>query len=140
METTIHETRYHFIQEIKDSWDVFQKQHIITIDRRVAKIYCQSLGLNLTNKKEEYPWLVDPVNYTQCQEIGRRVSGEGHPLLIVPSVRHKEGINFVVFNRNILSNPREFCRLQYIFDVTKKTIKQFRGEKEIHLESLDIDI
>lgn len=140
LETTIYETRYHFIQEIKDSWDVFQSQKIIKIDRRVAKIYCQGLGLDLTNKDDEFPWLVDPVNYTQCQEIGRRVAGEGHPLLIVPSARHKDGSNMVVFNRNILSHPREHCRLQYVFDINKKTIRHFRGEEEIFLGPLDIDL
>lgn len=139
LETTVYETRYHFIQEINDSWEVFQTQKEVIIDRRVAKIYCQGLGFDLTNKKEEFPWLVDPMNYRQCQEIGRRVANEGHPLLIAPSARHEGGINFVAFNRNVLSNPREFCRLQYIFNVKEKSIKQFRGEKE-YLKPLVIEI
>lgn len=140
LETTIYETRHHFIQEIKDSWDIFQTQPTVQIDRRVAKIYCQGLGLDLSGKKEEFPWLVDPVNYIQSQEIGRRVASEGHPLLIVPSARHQQGINLVIFNPNLLSNPREYCRLHYNFDVKKKKIQCIRGEKEIFFEQSGIDI
>ncbi|MCW8386996.1 RES family NAD+ phosphorylase [Fluoribacter dumoffii] len=140
LKTTIYETRYHFIQEIKDSWDIFQTQDRIIIDRRVGKIYCEGLGLDLTDKKEEYPWLVDPDNYTKCQETGRRVAHEGHPLLIVPSARHAEGINLVVFNPNLLSNAREYCKLHYVFDVKKKKIQCFRGENEEVLKPSTIDM
>ncbi|AWN72501.1 RES family NAD+ phosphorylase [Legionella anisa] len=140
LKTTIYETRYHFMQEIKDSWEIFQTQDTVIIDRRVAKIYCQGLGLDLTGKKEEFPWLIDPNNYTQCQETGRRVAHEGHPLLIVPSARDPEGINLVVFNPALLSNPREYCRLKYIFDTKKKKIQCLRGEEEIILEQSSMNI
>ncbi|QMT59056.1 MULTISPECIES: RES family NAD+ phosphorylase [unclassified Legionella] len=140
LKTTVYETNYHFIQEIKDSWEIFQTQDMIIIDRRVAKVYCQGLGLDLTGKKEEFPWLVDSDNYTQCQETGRRVAQEGHPLLIVPSARHVQGINLVVFNPNLLSNPREYCRLQYVFDVKKRTIQCIRGEEDIILKQSEVEI
>ncbi|WP_392538809.1 RES family NAD+ phosphorylase [Legionella sp. 227] len=140
LNTTIYETRYHFVQEIKDSWDIFQNQETVIIDRRVAKIYCQGLGLDLTEKKEEFPWLIDPNNYTPCQEIGRRVAQEGHPLLIVPSARQPQGVNLVVFNPNVLSNPREFCRLQYVFDVKQRKIQCIRGENEVVLEQSEVEI
>lgn len=139
LNTTIYETRHHFIQEIKDCWELFKTQELITIDRRVAKIYCQGIGLDLSKKGKEYPWLVDPHDYSKCQEIGQRIAHEGHPLLIVPSARDAEGINLVAFNANILSNPREHCRLQYIFDVKKHQISCFRGNQEISMDECSLD-
>lgn len=129
--TTIYETQYHFIQEIKDAWEVFQSQKTVTVDRKVAKIYCEGLGIDLSAKREEFPWLVDPEDYQSCQEVGRRVAQEGHPLLITPSARHDQGINLVIFNARLLSNPREFCRLQYVVDIEKKSIKCYRGNELI---------
>lgn len=139
LETTIYETKHHFIQEISDAWDVFHTQKIIKIDRRVANIYCHGLAFDLTNKIEEFPWLVDPVNYLRCQEIGRRVSMEGHPLLRVPSARHFEGSNLVVFNPTVLSNVRNFCTLEYVLDIPAREIKIYRG-KELVLESTAMEI
>ncbi len=51
------------------------------------------------------------VNYTRCQETGRRGAREGNPLLGVPSVRHQEGVNLVAFNASVLSNSREYCKI-----------------------------
>lgn len=138
LETTIYETRYHFIQEIRDAWDVFHAQTIIKIDRRVANVFCHGLAFDLTSKTKEFPWLVDSVNYTRCQEIGRRVSIEGHPLLRVPSARHDEGSNLVVFNPTVLSNVRDFCTLQYVLDIPVRQIKIYRGNELIQ-ESWTLD-
>ena len=134
LETTIYETRYHFIQEIRNAWEVFHTQKIIKIDRRVALVHCRGLALDLTHKSGEFPWLVDPVNYTECQEIGRRVAKEGHPLLRVPSARHDTGINLVAFNPSVLSNPREHCKLQYIWDLRSGQIRVYRGDLELKIE------
>ena len=139
LETTIYETRYHFIQEIKNSWDVFHLQKLIKIDRRVAKVYCQGLAFDLTSKVKEFPWLIDPTNYLKCQETGRRVSKEGHPLLKVPSARHTEGGNIVAFNATVLSNVRDFCTLHYELDITTREMKIYRGNKPI-VKSMTVDI
>ena len=75
--------------------------------------------------------LVDPLNYTRCQETGRRVAKEGHPLLIVPSARKLGGVNVVVFKEKILSNVRDNCNLQYIYDLHDKIMKIDRGGEEL---------
>lgn len=140
LETTIVETRYHFIQEIRDSWESFQNQKIVKIDRRVAQVNCRGLAFDLSHKTNEFPWLIDSVNYTRCQEIGRRVAKEGHPLLIVPSARQEEGVNLVAFTPNILSNSREYCKLQYVLNLNDKQIKVFRGDEELRIDSGIVDI
>jgi hypothetical protein len=40
---------------------------------------------------------------------------EGHPGLLAPSSRFK-GTNMVIFNPDVLSNPRLHCYLTYFFD------------------------
>ncbi|WP_019217476.1 RES family NAD+ phosphorylase [Legionella tunisiensis] len=131
LETTIFETRHHFIQEIRSSWESFRNQKEVKIDRRVAIVNCHGLAFDLTQKTEEFPWLVDAVNYIRCQEIGGRVAREGHPLLRVPSARHQEGVNLVTFNTSVLSNPREYCKLHYILNVSAREIRAFRGDIEL---------
>lgn len=135
LETTIYETRYHFMQEIRNSRDVFYTQKTITIDRRIAMVNCHGLAFDLSHKAKKFPWLVDPVDYTRCQEIGRRVAREGHPLLRVPSARQTGGINLVVFKQQTLSNVRDYCNLQYVYDVTSERINIYRGKDELVIDS-----
>jgi hypothetical protein len=131
--TTIYETQYHFIQEILNAREVFNTQKTITIDRRVAIVHCHGLAFDLSQKANDFPWLVDAINYTRCQEIGRRVAQEGYPLLRVPSARHKGGINVVVFKQHMLSNVREYCNLHYVYDVIAEQIRVYKGEVEVNL-------
>ncbi|WP_244946873.1 RES family NAD+ phosphorylase [Legionella israelensis] len=131
METSIYETAFHFMKEIMDAPDAFSEESFIQIDRRIAKVNCCGLAFDLSPKADEFPWLIDPVNYTKCQEIGRRVATEGHPLLRVPSARHDKGINIVVFSQQVLSNPREFCKLQYKFDLTNNNLMVFRNKEQV---------
>lgn len=129
--TTIHETTWHFIEEIRSAWDVFAGQESITVDRRVARVNCRGLAFDLSGKAEKFPWLIDPVNYTRCQELGRRVAKEGHPLLRVPSARDLVGINLLAFNQSVLSNVREHCKLQYRLNLDTLKVDVYRGSEEI---------
>lgn len=135
LETTIYETKYHFIQEMINSREVFSTQKTVTIDRRVALINCHGLAFDLSHKTKQFPWLVDSVNYTRCQEIGRRIAREGHPLLIVPSARQINGINLVVFNQKALANVRDYCNLQYVYDVPTGLTSIYRGEEELEVDT-----
>lgn len=139
LETSICETRYHFIQEIRNAWDVTHKEKIITVDRRVGKVYCQGLAFDISKKADEFPWLIDPTNYIKSREVGRRVAKEGHPLLRVPSARDRDGINLVAFKPEVLSNPKDNCYLQYVFDLKTKKITVFRGDK-LMLEPISVEI
>lgn len=126
--TSIYETCYHFGQEIQDAYAFFYPETIITVDRRVALVHCEGLAFDLSHKASAYPWLVDPHHYAQCRDIGLRVAKEGHPLLLVPSARQWDGVNVVVFNQNNLSHARDYCYLQYVYDLSQGIIKAYRGE------------
>ncbi|MFW2569323.1 RES family NAD+ phosphorylase [Legionella sp. 29fVS95] len=67
----------------------------------------------------------DEVNYIRGRETARRVAGEGHPLLRVPSVRHQEGVNLVAFDASVLSNSREYCKLYDNLNASSREIRIF---------------
>lgn len=134
LETSIYETCYHFIQEIQDAYELFNEHPIITVDRRVALVHCQGLAFDLSHKATEYPWLIDPLDYSQCRNIGQRIANEGHPLLIVPSARHNKGVNVAAFRPDILSNARDYCYLQYVYDLPNQKISAYRGNLELCFE------
>lgn len=135
LNTTIYETRYHFVQEILNTPDVFSTQKTVTIDRRIALVNCYGLAFDLSHKALAFPWLIDSVNYTKCQEIGNRVAEEGHALLVVPSARQVDGINVVVFNQKVLSNVRDYCHLQYIHDLHTGHTTIYRGAEVLDIIS-----
>lgn len=135
LEVTIHETSYHFIEEIKSAYDAFAEQKIISIDRRVALVSCQGIAFDLSGKVEDYPWLIDKENYIKCQEIGRRMSSEGHPLLRVPSARLRGARNIVAFKQQVLSNVRDFCNLQYSFDIKNHKLSVTRGSTPLKMQT-----
>ncbi|MGQ3887564.1 RES family NAD+ phosphorylase [Legionella sp. CNM-1927-20] len=131
LETTIYETVYHFTKSITDALDAFSGEKQIYVDRRVAKVACIGLAIDLSSKTEEYPWLLDPINYYRCQEVGKRVAREGHPLLRVRSARHFEGVNIVAFRSNVLSNVREYCFLKYALNLENMKVVVTRGKRTI---------
>lgn len=57
--------------------------------------------------------LIHPSDYTFPQTVGARIHREGHPGVMIPSVRRAAGTNFAVFNSSVLSNPRLNCQLTY---------------------------
>lgn len=129
LETSIHETVYHFVKGVHDSIDAFQDEKNIQVDRRVATTSCIGLAIDLSSKTEEHPWLIDPINYSRCQEVGRRVAQEGHPLLRVRSARDPDGINIVAFKSKVLSNVRENCYLRYSLNMEEQNVKVSRDSK-----------
>ena len=139
LETTIYETRYHFIEEIRNARDAFDMQKSIIIDRRIAMVNCHGLAIDLSHKAQEFPWLVDSVNYAKCQDIGRRVAREGHPLLRVPSAREAGGINVVVFKQQVLSNVRDYCNLRYVYDLTAEQISVYRDKEALAIDACIAD-
>lgn len=128
LETTIYETTYHFVRGVQDAIEAFVGEKIIKTNRRVAKTSCIGLAIDLSNKTDEYPWLIDPMNYSRCQDVGKRIANEGHPLLRVRSARHLAGVNIIAFKSNVLSNVREHCYLEYSLDTSNWQVTVTRGD------------
>lgn len=142
LETSIYETTHHVVSYIKDSAEAFFGTPVVTVERKVGIVNCSGLAIDLSGKTKEFPWLVDKNNYTKCQEVGRRVSKEGHPLIRVRSARHDQGINMVAFKNDVLSNARECCFLEYKIDTMKFSVDVFRNDEKLkftgkrHLKSV----
>lgn len=130
-ETTVHETKFHFNRRIFDTWEMSQTQEKIISDMCVWQVHCKGLALDLSDKVQKFPWLIDSDNYTHCQNVGRRITQEGSFLLRAASARQLDGINLIVFKQHLLSNPRVYCQLQYIFDVNTREISVKRGKKSL---------
>lgn len=110
LDTTIFETVHHWRAGIlADSGLGFDG--LIT-ERKVYNVRCDALLLDFRGMVQRIPSLIDPFDRTLTHQIGNRMHKEGHPGLLSRSARC-DGDTCAIFNRNVLSNPRELCRLTY---------------------------
>jgi hypothetical protein len=126
--TTIYETAYHNLIDVIGTEGI---QTIIIRERALYNIHCKGILIDLSKQKNKYKDLLAD-DYIFTQSIGKRIYQEGHPGLLAPSARDKNGTNVVIFNKNILSNPRQYCNLRYFIDPIKKSVRvEKQPEKEL---------
>ena len=111
MKTTVFETGFHMI---KAEGAVEGLDEVVVRERAVYRVKCSAILIDLRGKQSSFPKLVAN-NYGFTQQIGQRMNREGHPGLLAPSSRYK-GTNIVIFNPDVLSDPRLHCHLTYFFD------------------------
>lgn len=119
LETTIYETAYH---NLKNELNVRGVDEIIIRERAIYNIYCESVLLDFRGKHIAFPQLIHD-DYAYTQQIGGRLSSQGHPGLLAPSARKIGGVNVVVFNPTILSNPRPNQYLTYYIDPVNEAVE-----------------
>ena len=125
VKTTVHETAHHWFNGlIRDAG--FEREPVIA-ERKVYSVTCTAALLDLRNAVHDHPDLLHPTRYDDAQSVGARIHHEGHPGLVVPSVRHPPGENFVVFNPAVLSNVRLNCQLVYRLDGTRIRVEKRPG-------------
>lgn len=123
--TTVYESAYHWYHGLlRDAG--FETEHVVG-ERKVYSVGCNAAMLNMKGAAQHYPELLHKTDYTFAQSIGARIHREGHPGLVVPSVRYNPGENYVVFNPAVLSNPRMKCQLTYRLDGSKIVIEKSPG-------------
>lgn len=111
VETTVYESAYHWYHGLlRDAG--FDREPVIG-ERKVYVVNCDAALLDLRPAIGDYPALLHRNDYTFTQAVGARIHHEGHPGLIVSSVRRRAGDNYAVFNPAVLSNPRLLCQLTY---------------------------
>ena len=118
MKTTVFETGFHMI---KAERAVEGLDEVVVRERAVYRVQCSAILIDLRGKQKSFPKLVAD-NYGFTQQIGQRINREGHPGLLAPSSRYT-GANSVIFNPDVLSNPRPHCYLTYFFDPLTLKIK-----------------
>ena len=111
MKTTVFETGFHMI---KAERAVEGLDEVVVRERAVYRVKCRAILIDLRGKQKSFPELVTG-NYGFTQQLGQRMNREGHPGLLAPSSRYN-GTNMVIFNPEVLSDPRLHCYLTYFFD------------------------
>jgi hypothetical protein len=127
--TTIHETAYHMLQE---ELRIEGLKGPVIRERAVYLVRCRAVLIDLRGKEKHFPGLIAQ-DYGLTHEIGERMHSEGHPGLLAPSARCA-GANLVSFNPSILSNPRQHCFLTYHCYPEKRLITVERRPGDTLLE------
>jgi hypothetical protein len=109
IKTSVYETVYHWHRKFLN--DAGFTQEGIISERKVYLVQCQAALIDLRERVEAYPALVDN-DYVFTQAIGARFHREGHPGLITKSARC-EGDIYAAFKPHILSKPRITRYLTY---------------------------
>lgn len=112
VEASVYETAYHWYHGLLLDAEGYARE-AVAIERKVYNVACAALILDLRPRVGEFPALLHRTDYAFTQQVGARLRREGHPGLVTPSARYPEGLNYVVFNPAVLSNPRVNCLLTY---------------------------
>ena len=125
METTIHETAYHWYHGLLS--DAGFTQETVIGERKLYLVACDAALLDCRMLVDDYPDLIHPTSYHATHRVGARIFREGHPGLLTQSVRDSHGDNYVIFNPQVLSNPRNYCLLTYRLQGKKIVIEKESG-------------
>lgn len=136
LDTTIYETAFH---ALKDVMNVEGVTEIIHRERAVYNIRCKGVLVDFVEKVKEYPELIAQ-DYGFTQQIGKRLSSEGHPGILAPSARMKNGVNVAVFDKKILNDPRIACYLIYQIDPIQQKVRveKKKGKRYIDIHFADL--
>jgi hypothetical protein len=115
LETTVHETVYHFRRRLIEEVGLTRHGKPIIGERRVYRVAADALLIDLRSKLAEEPGLVDRDSYAVCQRIGRELQQRRHPGVLTRSARCA-GDNAVLFDQRYLSDVRDHCYLTYRYD------------------------
>jgi len=104
METTIHETVYHWKKRLKDMLITIAEE--VVSERRVFEVVATGLFIDLRGKHDRFPGLIDKDDYTFTHALGEYLNRNNQSALLVQSARFN-GINLAAFRPDVLSNPRQ---------------------------------
>jgi RES domain len=108
-QTTVWETAYHWVHGLLA--DAGFQHGPVTIERKLYAVACDAALPDLRRATPRE--LLRSSDYTTPQALGRRLHHEGHPGLLVPSVRHAGGEVAMVLRQAVLSRPRFQAALSY---------------------------
>ena len=124
IETTVHETVHHWHAGFLR--DAGFTQPGISIERKVYRVRCDAALVDLRPAVARFPSLVDPLDYTLTHQVGAKLHREGHPGLVSKSARGV-GEVYAIFNRQVLSGPRQLCFLTYTTTETGVAVEREPG-------------
>lgn len=111
VETTVYESAYHWVRGfLADAG--FEGESVVA-ERKVYLVACAAALLDMRPAVADHPDLLHPSDYSLCQSVGARLHREGHPGLLIQSVRRPAGHNVALFHPRVLSRLRHHCQLTY---------------------------
>ena len=88
------------------------------VDRRVVRVFCQGVLVDLRGKETTWPALIAD-GYEFTQPMGAYLRSQHLNGLLVRSARC-EGTNLASFTPDILSNPEDVCYITYRFNPKRR--------------------
>ena len=125
VETTVYESAYHWYRGLLS--DAGYEHEAVVAERKVYSVACSAALLDFRKVTAEYADLLHPSDYTLTQSVGARIHREGHPGLLIQSVRRSSGENMAIFNPDVLSNPRHNCQLTYWLEDNQIKVEKHPG-------------
>jgi hypothetical protein len=122
LETTVHETVYHWHRFVTDS---FSTQQEIVGERRVFQVRCEAILIDLRQARE--PRLVDKHDYSFTQQLGRHLWRRAQSGLLAPSAR-AAGVSAAILRPEALSEVRDLCFLTYRLKGRTARVERTPGE------------
>ncbi len=132
VETTVFETAYHWHRRLL--CDAGFERETVFAERTLYRVACRGAVLDFRQAATQHPDLLHPSDYAFCQTAGARMHREGHPGLLIPSVRRPAGENIAIFNSGVLSNPRQNCQLTYRLDGERIVVERLPGTTWMSLD------
>ena len=132
IETTVHETVWHWYHGFLH--DAGFEHETASIERKVYWVACAAALLDFREVTSAWPDLLHPADYRHAQSIGARIHHEGHPGLLIQSVRRPAGENAAIFNPAVLSAPRMACQLTYRLTDGIVTVEKQAGKTWLQLD------
>jgi hypothetical protein len=132
VETTVYESAYHWYSGLLS--DAGYEREAIVSERTIVSVKCAATLLDFRKAARTFPELLHPSDYSYPHSVGARIHHEGHPGLIIQSVRRPDGENIAVFNPAVLTKPREIGHLTYKLDRDSIIVEKQAGKTWMALE------
>lgn len=132
VETTVYESAYHWYRGLLTDAG-FEREAVIA-ERNVYSVACGAALLDFRQATADYAELLHPTDCSFPQTVGARIHREGHPGLLIQSVRRPVGENVAVFNPGVLSSPRLNCQLTYRLEGDHIMVEKHPGSVWLSLD------
>ena len=134
IESTVYESAYHWYRGLL--CDAGFEREAVVAERKVYWVTCKAALLDFRKAALAHAELLHPSDYEFTQMVGARIHREGHPGLLIQSVRRPGGESVAVFNPAVLSNPSLSCQLTYRLEGGRILVERQPGTIWLTLDAL----
>jgi RES domain len=132
VETTVYESAYHWYRGLL--CDAAFERETVVAERKVYMVACGAALLDLRPAVDAHSDLLHRSDYTFTQSVGARIHREGHPGLLIQSVRRPGGENVAIFNPSVLSQAKHHCQLSYRLEAQTIVVEKQPGKTWMRLD------